>query len=204
LPEGERRPAGIAVDLSSEPPPWRDRADSSEPIVTLRTPLGSKAAFDTVREFFSALVREDISGMSLLVRASALLDDTRAAHTNKSAKPAPTRSRARGGRRGTHSITTLWRERFRKREYHRLASRLVYREADVTTYRREQLDALPISVRYLGPAHDDVHTTDLVLRVPIITHTVRNERLLGNEIVFWLRRYQDRYLIYRMAEDLPF
>jgi hypothetical protein len=187
LPDDERRPDGIAVDLTSAPPSASDSASSNDSIVTLRTPLSSNAAQETVRQFFEAITAEDISQMSRVVQSSAIAQDMRVKQRN-------TR---------THGVTALWRQRFRKREYQLLSSRVVYREGDVMTYRGAELDSLPLEVRYL-PNTEPSHPTDLVLHVPIATHTIKNERLLGDDLFFWLRRVDDRYVIYRMAEDIPF
>ncbi len=189
LPDEERRPDGIAVDLASDPPPTRDRAESADELVALRAPLGVDAAHETLRVFFEAMVSEDIAAMSAVLEANAQVQDLRVIGT---ALPAPT----------SHGIANLWRQRFRKREYQRFASQLLYREADVITYRSGDLDALPVNVRYL-PEIAAPEATDVVLRVPIITHTLNNERMLGDELFFWLRRDGSRYVIYRMAEDIP-
>lgn len=194
LPDEPRRPDGIAVDLSSEPPASRDRADSRDALVTLRTPLSTDVALLAVRQFFEAIVNEDMPSLEKLVVPEALLQDTRVRPTGAGVP-------AQGA---THGVTSLWRERFNKHEFTGLSPRLLYREGDITTYRKDQLDTLPIAVRYLGPSRAVVDTTDLVLHVPIVTHTVKNERLLGDELFFWLRRDGDSYVIYRMAEDLPF
>jgi len=187
LPDEDRRPDGIAVDLSSDPPPLQNEAEADDSIVTLRTPLGTEVALQTVRTFFEAMVVEDVSAMSMLIRANAINEDTRS-----------------GSRRRSLSILNLWRDRFRKREYQKLATRLVYREADVMTYRSDQLAALPLAARLRTPTPTSEGSNDLVLRVPIITHTVKNERLLGDEIFFWLERRDDGYVIAQMAENVPF
>ena len=73
------------------------------------------------------------------------------------------------------------------------------------TFRGEELEALPLNVRYLPAVRaEPAQPTDLVLQVPITTHTIKNERLLGDELFFWLRRDGSRYVIYRMAEAIPF
>ena len=46
--------------------------------------------------------------------------------------------------------------------------------------------------------------TDLLLRVPIVTGSVRSEQLFGREIYLWLRRSSDRYVIYHLVEPYPF
>lgn len=192
LPDEPRRPDGIAVDLASEPPTWRERAESRDELVTLRTPLGTDVALRTVRSFFEAMVSENMPALDDLVAPDAVLQDIRS------------RAGAPGGQGATQTVTAVWRERFNKHEFKSLSPSLLYREGDVTIYRKEQLDVLPIAVRYVGPAPATVAPTDLVLHVPIVTHTVKSEKLLGEEMFFWLRREGDQYLIYRMAEDLPF
>ncbi len=42
---------------------------------------------------------------------------------------------------------------------------------------------------------------DVVIRVPIATARVATDRLLGDEIVVWLRRDGPRFRIYRPLED---
>ena len=182
----ERRAAGIAVDLTSPPPVSQDRAETKETIVALRAPLGLEAAHEAVGHFFDAVVAEDISALSALVKDETQVQDTRASPNTKS-----------------HPAAALWRQRFQKREYQAMAGQLVYRNADVGTYRGDQLDALPLAVRYLG-SNDEVQPNDLVLHVPIITHSLRSERLFGDDIFFWLRREGSRYVIYQMAEEVPF
>ncbi|HHH29855.1 MAG TPA: hypothetical protein ENK57_16125 [Polyangiaceae bacterium] len=184
--DDDRRAAGIAVDLTSPPPTPRDRAETKEAIVALRTPLGLEAAHETVDRFFDAVFSEDIAALAELVQDETQVQDTRA---NASAK--------------AHPAASLWRQRFQKREYQALAGALVYRATDVATYRGDQTDELPLDVRYLSSG-DDVLPNDVVLHVPIITHSLRSERLFGDDIFFWLRRRGSRYVIYRMAEEVPF
>ncbi len=186
LPDDERQPDGIAVDLSSEPPPLRDRAQSSDVLVTLRTPLGIDVAKAVVRRFFDSVTREDMAAMQSLVRFSAVVQDTR--------------SRSRGPR--SHGLVTLWRRRFAKRDHQALASRVIYREADVTVFHGAAVDTLPLEVKYLDPS-DATEPSDVVLKVPIATPIIKSERLFGDELYFWLRRDGDRYQIYRMAEAVP-
>ena len=186
LPEGKRRPDAVAVDLASEPPPWQAVGKSDKGLMTLRTPLGVTVAKRTVKTFIAALVREDMSDMSSLLHPGAQVSNTRSST-----------------RFGTQNLAYLWRRRFQKRKYEQLANRLVYRDADVMTYRGDHIDRLPVNVRLVA-ASRDMSPGDLVLRVPIATTTVRNQRLLGDELVFWLRRKDDRFVIYHMAEDIPF
>lgn len=184
-PDDERRPDGIAVDLTSEPPVGKIEADTAEKVVTLETPLGVDVALRSVRGFFDAVETEDIGAMMRVVHASALLHDTSV-----------------GTNRPIHSVTSLWRQRFRKHDFFKLASRLVYREGDVVTYRADSMHLLPITLRDATSGH---HTgpTDVVLAVTIVSHSVKSQRVLGDALYFWLRPSGDGYEIYRIAEDVP-
>jgi hypothetical protein len=181
----ERRPSGVAVDLSAEPTRVDDRASADDGTVSLRAPLSKRVAYATVQAYFDAIVREDLPGLLVLVREGAQVEDTGAS-----------------GTRTVHPIATMWRERFNKRDHHELAQALVYREADIVTFRSEEIDGLPVAVRFALP-FSDMEPGDLVLQVPIVTPMVRSERYLGSEMYFWLRREEGRYLIVRIAEDLP-
>ncbi|MBW2459506.1 MAG: hypothetical protein JRI68_33745, partial [Deltaproteobacteria bacterium] len=163
------------------------RAATDEDIVTLRTPLGTQVALQTVRTFFEAVIGEDVSALSIIVRPNAMNEDTRS-----------------GSRRRSLSIINMWSERFRTREYQKLATRLVYRDADVMIYRSDQLAALPLAARLRTSTTAAGGSNDLVLRVPIITHTVKNERLLGDEVFLWLERREDSFVIAQTAEGVPF
>ncbi len=183
-PDEDRRPDGVAVDLTSEPPGPRIRADATDKVVTLVTPLSVKTAMTSVRGFFAALRAEDITALLQAVDSAALVYDTKI-----------------GAKRSVVSLSSLWRQRFRQHVYQELATRLIYREADVRTYRGDQLAMLPVSVRYLPLLQPS--PTDVVLRVPIVTHSIDNRRVFGDELIFWLRRESDRFVIYRVAEDVP-
>jgi hypothetical protein len=185
LPEDERRPDGVAVDLTSEPPGMVDQADSDTGVITLRQPLDLAVAMAVLKTFFDSIVAEDINGMSNVVDGNALLQST-------DLTTAPQ----------YNIVTQVWRQRFYDHEFGELGSALIYREADVISYRGAELDRLPLAVRYLQ-ATPPPSPTDLVLQVPIVTHSIKTERLLGVELYFWLRRDGDRYIIYRMAEDMP-
>lgn len=186
LPEHERRPDGIAVDLTSGPPAMRDDGRTDHAIVTLRTPLSTAAAHEAVQVFFAAIASENIAELSASLAPGAIMLDMRAKANRK---------RARG-------VTAVWRQRFRKRQYQQLSTQLIYRQGDVSTYRGDEMDALPIRVRSPQDA-ERTRRTDIVLCIPIATHSIKNERLLGNEIFFWLRRDGDRFVIYRIVEDTP-
>lgn len=186
LPDDARRPDGVAVDRVSEPPASRDEAPSSEGVVTLRTPLGLDRAHAAVRRFFEAVVAEDPAALAQLVRADTMLHDTRTS-----------------GQQRTQGLLPLWRMRFSKYDYGQLGARTIFQESEVMTYRADQLGALPLEVQHL--VRDvAIEPTVVVLRVPIVTVTVKNERLFGEEIFFWLRRRGDDFEIFQVAEEVPY
>ena len=181
LPDDERHPDGIAVDLRSDPPAARDHVYANSDVASLRAPLGIGAAHDRLAELFAAIVSEDNTKLSALMVGSVVVHDLRKVG-------APPRN-----------ALNTWLQRFRKYNYHRLQDTAVYRQSDVSVYRRAQFDRLPLEVAGTSAAE-----ADLVFHVRILTPEVRNERLWGNELFIWFQRREDRYVIAGLAEELPF
>lgn len=178
-----RRPDGVAIDLVSAPPPARDRAESADGLVTLRTPLGVDRALVTIEELFRGIVREDGEAVEALFTRDAL---------------AITSTASGVGPGGMPQAALFWQQRFRRLDYTKLAGEPVYREAELEIYRGE--DALE------APPHPAIRTdalndNDVVIRLPILTPRVGTERLFGEEMIVWLRRDGERYRIYRILED---
>ncbi len=186
LPSGERKPDGVAVDLVSEPPPSGPSGETGDGVVTLRAPLGTTAAMATLASFFDAVLHRDINAMSIVMTSNAIASDTRSYSQNRNI-----------------NLNYLWRQRFAKYDYALLAGRVVYRESDVRTYHSDDADALPYDLKAAAAGGEPLLPGDLVLRVPIVNHSVKNERMLGDELTFWLRRDESRFLIYRVAEEIP-
>ena len=181
FPIERRRPDGVAIDPASAPPPAADRAAVGDGLVTLRTPLGVDVAVAAVAEFFRRVVLEDGDGLSALFARDAL-----------AISPNP------GGQSQTPSASLWWEQRFRRLDYSKLAGEPLYRESEVAIYRGE--DALEDSPH---PAiqTETLDENDFIVRVPIITARVGADRLLGDEIILWLRREGARFKIYRLLED---
>jgi hypothetical protein len=179
--EARRMPDGVAIDLMSGEPPARDHADAREALVTLRAPLGKDRAILVVRELFEKVALEDGEGLEALFTRDAI------AVTATNAGP------------GQLPAATNWlRTRFNKLDYTRLAGETIFREADLGIYSAE--DALE------APPHPAIRREalgegDVVIRAPIVTSRVGADRLLGDEVILWLRREADRYRIYRIYED---
>ena len=177
-----RRPDGVAIDPISAPPPARDHADAAEGLVTLRTPLGIDRALATVQELFRKIVQEDGEGLEPLFTRDALAIT----------------SLAPGGGGQTPQAVLFWHGRFRKLDYTKLAGELVYRDAELTFFRAEDvLDAPP----HPAIRTDALSGNDVVVRVPIAMARLGADRLFGDEMILWLRRDGDRYRIYRILED---
>lgn len=181
LSDERRRPDGVALDPASTPPPPTNQADAEDSVVTLRTPLGIGAALDVVDEFFRRVVAEDSEALSELLTRDAL-----AIHTGS------------GGSGQPPSAGLWWEQRFRRLEYGKLAGEPVYRESEIQIFRAEDVLATPQHPAIQPETLDD---QDVVIRVPIATARVATDRLLGDEIVVWLRRDGPRFRIYRLLED---
>ena len=183
LPEQRRRPDGVAVDPRSTPPQAKDVATTSDGLVTLRTPVGVDAAFSTVQTFFQAIVAEDPDLLGTVLTRDAL-------NTNPAL--------AGGGSMGSPSASLFWAHRFRRLDYTKLAGETMYHESDLDVYRAG--DELTLSP-HPSVRTDALGAGDVVIRVPITTARVGTERLLGDEILIWLRRTGSEYKIYRLLED---
>lgn len=177
-----RRPDGVAIDPTSSPPAPRDRAEASDGLVTLRTPLGTDRAIVTVDELFRKVVLEDGEGIEAIFTRDAQVG---------AATPSG------GSGPGARAID-WWQQRFRRLDYSKLAGETLFREADLEIFRGgDAPEALPNPAIRLEALADD----DVVVRVPILTARLGAERFFGDELLLWLRRDGDRYRIYRMLED---
>lgn len=181
LPNERRRPDGVAIDPASVPPQPANQADARDSVVTLRTPLGVGLALDVVAEFFKRIIAEDSEALGELLTRDAL-----AIHTGS------------GGSGQPPNAGLWWEQRFRRLEYGKLAGEPVYRESELQIYRAEDVLATPQHPAIQPETLDD---QDIVIRVPIMTARIAADRLLGDEIVVWLRRDGPRFKIYRLLED---
>jgi hypothetical protein len=177
-----RKPDGVAIDPASATMGPRDRATADEGVVTLRSPLGVDLATATIADFFSRVVVEDDDGLEALFTRDAI------AVTGGSS----------GGMGQTPGATLWWEQRFRKLDYGKMAGEVVFRESELEVYRAE--DAVE------APPHRAIRTemlneNDVIIRAPIVTPRSGQERLFGDEIVFWLRRDGDHFKIFRILED---
>jgi hypothetical protein len=182
LPEGPRRPDGVAVDPATAQPAARGAAEAREGLVTLKTPLGTDRALATVDEVFRRIVAKERDELAQLFTRDATV-------VNPS------------GSGQTMNALNWWTQRFNKLDYQKLAGEPVFRVAEAEVVRGEgALDAASTPAMRADALGDD----DVVIRAPILTTHVGAERFFGDEIIFWLRRDGDRYKIYKMLEDFQF
>lgn len=185
LQDAPRRPDGVAIDPASATPDARDRAAAGDGMVTLRSPLGVELAMEMVGEFFTKVVLEDEDGLEALFTRDAIAVNGGG-------------SGSMGAMGQTPSAALFWEQRFRKLDYGKLAGEVVYREAELEIYRADDvLEAPP----HRAIRTDSLNDNDMVIRAPVVTARSGQERLFGEEIVFWLRRDGERYRIFRILED---
>lgn len=180
--DAPRRPDGVAIDPASATPAARDRASAEEGVVTLRSPLGVDLATSMVGDFFSRVVVEDDDGLSTLFTRDAI------AVTGGSS----------GGMGQTPQAALWWEQRFRRLDYGKMAGEVLYRASELEVYRAEDVLESP---PHRAIRTDALNDNDVVIRAPIVTPRSGQERLFGDEIVFWLRRDGDHYKIFRVLED---
>jgi hypothetical protein len=181
LQNERRHPDGVAIDPASAPPRPANRAEAREGVVSLRTPLGIGVATEVVAEFFREVVAEDSDRLSELFTRDALA--IQAGPSGQGQAP---------------SATLWWEQRFRRLDYGKLTGEPIYREADLEIYRAEDVVEAP---RHPAIQPDTLDGDDMVIRVPIMTARVATERLLGDDVVIWLRRDGAKFKIYRLLED---
>jgi len=188
-PEVERRPDGVSIELESGPPAYQDRTLSEDAMGSLRAPLGLEDARRVVVAFFRAVLDENISGVSKLLRPGAMAYDTRTSGTPR-----------------TLNLLAQWRNRFSQFEYESLRSRVVFRPSDLRSYRPPHLDRLPLEVRELEPSTNDgtSERAAVVMRATLLARSVDGAQLFGPEIYFWLERDDNRYEIVQVAENVPY
>ncbi|WP_050434704.1 hypothetical protein [Chondromyces crocatus] len=181
LSEARRKPDGVAIDPATSPPSPVARAEADEGLITLLTPLGVDVAINTVGDFFRRVVLEDSDGLgALLTRdAQAIVPSS-------------------GGQAQSPSIGLWWEQRFRRLDYGKLAGEPLYRVSELEVYRAEDAIEAPLHPAIQTQTLDD---DDVLVRVPIITARVGADRLLGDQMLFWLRRDGARFRVYRVLEE---
>jgi hypothetical protein len=177
-----RQPGGVAIDPALVLPEPRHRVATDQPLVALRAPLGADVALGTLQSFFQRVVQEDSEGLQpLFTREVQILSGSGGVTQNATA------------------IGNWWEPRFKRLDYGKLGGEPVYRDVDVEVFRGDdELTQAPAAIARTAATMEE---TDVVVRVPILTPRVGSDRLLGDEMILWMRRDGERYRIYRVMED---
>jgi hypothetical protein len=175
FPETPRRAPGIAVDPLSELPRPTQAAEAEAGLNVLTPPADAGRARGIVRQFFRAAVAENAEDLEPLIAQQAWLES--------------------GGTR--QPARAFWRTRMSQLDYGTLAGQLIYREAQVETYRAEDATRLGPNRRIPTDIKDD----EILVRVPIAVSWTGRTRLFGDEVVFRVRPSGSRYEITEIVED---
>ena len=167
-----RKPDGVALDPPLTLPAPRERAQATDGIVSLKTPLGTEAARSVVVRFFTSVVNEDREGLRQLVAPTAIF-------YNPS-------SNAR------ENALVYWSRRFDTLDYQLLTGGSLFREDSIELYRADQWDASALS--------DDSDPSDIIARVRV-PPAGTGRPLLGESVTFQLRRVENRFVIQKLTED---
>lgn len=175
---GRRRPDGVVVDPESKVPAPVEEGDPSQGLVSLRTPVGEKAARKLVADFFAAMTSENLPELFSLFTSDAVYRS------------------ARGGT--PMPLSEACRARVQRFDYQALRHAHVFDEDRVELYRFGDFDA-PWQRPLPRPA--GMRPFDVAVRVPLaMTHSSAG-RLFGDELVFVVRRDSDALRIAEVVED---
>jgi hypothetical protein len=173
--EPERRAPGVA-DVQALVLPAPTRAGSSrEQLLLLRAPPATELARSAVREFLRAAVNEAMDRLEPLLAEQAFVD-------------------AGGGRQPARAF---WQLRFAQLDYTELRGQLLFRDADLQTFRAEDLARLPPSRRIALELGED----EVAVRVPIRLSWAGRPRLFGDELLFRLQPNGSSFEIAQISED---
>ncbi len=98
---------------------------------------------------------------------------------------------------GRQPARTFWQIRFSQLDYTELRGQLLFRDADLQTFRAEDLARLPANRRMPLELGDD----EVAVRVPIRVSWAGRTRLFGDELLFRLQPNGARFEIAEISED---
>jgi hypothetical protein len=170
-----RRAPGVAEQRAAVLPEPMRVGDSRDRWLVLLTPAGSGLARSRVRDFLSAAVNEAPERMEPLLAPQAFVETAS----------------------GRQPVRAFWQSRFTVLDYTELRGQLLFREADLETFRAEDLARLPATRR---PALE-LAADEIAIRVPIRVSWAGRARLFGDELLFRLRPAGADYEIAQITED---
>jgi len=170
-----RRAPGVA-ELRSETFPEPTRVgDTRDRWLVLRAPAASGLAREAVRDFLRATVNEAVERLEPLLAPQAFVETSS----------------------GRQSARAFWQSRFTVLDYTELRGQLLFREADLETFRAEDLAHLPIARR----PSIELAADEVAIRVPIRVSWAGRTRLFGDELLFRLQPAGAHYEIAEISED---
>jgi hypothetical protein len=170
-----RRAPGVFVQRSEVHPEPALVGDSRDQWLVLRTPMASGLARDAVRDFLRATVNEALERMDPLLARQAFVETAS----------------------GRQPARAFWQSRFTVLDYTELQGQLLFREADLETFRAEDMARLPATRRL--PI--ELAADEIAVRVPIRVSWAGRARLFGDELLFRLQPAGTRYEIAEITED---
>jgi ketosteroid isomerase-like protein len=174
----KRRPDGVAVDPMTRFGDVDDATRNSAGIAVLRTPPDDRTVRDAVGGFLDAVAREDVDRLRALFASDCQqIDSDRGARDN---------------------ALNVWARRFARFDYSMSSSAVADLE-QLRVFRREDVDTTWSEVS--GTSVDRLDASDVVVVVPLQAQASRSGRLFGSRLSFLMRRADDRFVIYRIAED---
>jgi hypothetical protein len=170
-----RRAPGVAEQRSEVLPEPTLVGNSRDQWLVLRAPMASGLARDAVRDFLRATVNEALERIDPLLARQAFVD------TGSGRQPA----------------RAFWQSRFTVLDYTELRGQLLFREADLETFRAEDLARMPATRR----PSIELAADEIAVRVPIRVSWAGRARLFGDELLFRLQPAGTRYEIAEITED---
>jgi hypothetical protein len=170
-----RRAPGVPEQRAEVLPEPARVGNSRDQWLALRTPAASGLARGAVRDFLRAAVNETPEKMEPLLAPQAFVE------TGSGRQP----------------VRAFWQSRFTVLDYTELRGQLLFREAELETFRAEDLARLPAKRR---PALE-LAADEIAVKVPIRVSWAGRSRLFGDELVFRLRPAGAGYEIAQITED---
>ena len=146
-------------------------------VIALREPAGEEEALKAVHDFVQAFVRADKDAVHSMLASHATQLDSHGFGT-------------------AESLRAFFDLRLRSFDYTKLAGTELYRVDQVEHYAYDELGGGGARPR---PA--EMREGDVLVRVPILTPRVGNDRLFGDVVVLLLRREEGRFKLAGYGED---
>ena len=170
-----RRAPGVAEQRSEVLPEASIVGNTRDRWLVLRAPAPSGLAREAVRDFLRATVNEALERMDPLLAPQAFVETTS----------------------GRQPARAFWQSRFTVLDYTELRGQLLFREADLETFRAEDLARLPAARKL--PI--ELAADEIAVRVAIRLSWAGRARLFGDELLFVLQPAGARYEIAEISED---